>query len=150
MTVKGWNIADIQKKTVIRIQNILLDGSIKMVKLARESLVRNKHYVTGNLSNAVYAKQIGLSIEFGNTLEYAKTIETGIVTNAPSVNDIRTWLDKKISLGDMPESSRYAYGKIASNINQSMTIKRWNPFMQPALDEVNAEIKPLLQDAIVQ
>lgn len=144
------NIENIRLKTINNIESILAKGALICSGLAKENLIANHHYVTGALAKHTTGYVEGLKLEFGNNLDYASTIETGIVTEAVSSNSIKTWLDNKISLGHIPKSMSGLQTVIANKINSTGRIKNFNPFMKPSWDEMVIVIDPLLKDSLVQ
>jgi hypothetical protein len=150
MSNAEFDLEKVRQKTVANIEKILLQGGLKMVVKAKENLIENKHYVTGRLSKSVTMNQESLKLEFGSNIDYAITIETGKSVNAPNANDIREWAKEKVRLGHAPQSLIFAAAKIARNITNSGTIKRFNPFLEPAFSGELKEIREKISQAVEQ
>jgi hypothetical protein len=144
------NLQSTKEKTINNIESILAEGGLLVTGLAKQTLIDNKNYSSGNLSKHITAVQEGLKLEFGNDLEYANTIETGIIDKQVSVNSIQSWLDRKIQLGHIPSSMRKLAVPIANKININGYIKNWHPFMKPSWEEIEPKIKLLIDNAVIQ
>jgi hypothetical protein len=145
-----FNLEQIRQKTLKNIDKILNEGALIAVANAKEILLNNKHYVTGTLYKSVVANVENLTLEFGSNVDYAKTIETGINVNSPSVNDIRDWAINKVRLGHADKSLIGFSKVIANKISNTGRIKNYTPFMEPSFDKVVKIIEPKLKNAIVQ
>ena len=151
MSDANFNIQSVHDKTIANINKILAGSALKVVKSAKQNLLANKHYVTGRLTKSVTASSAELKLEFGTNVPYANDIETGISSNNPSVNDISIWLKNKIRLGHITDKKILGFAKvIAQNITINKKIKNWNPFMLPSWEEMLKEVKPKLDQAVVQ
>lgn len=120
------------EEIVKQIRIILLDEGKIAQDSARELLTQNKNYASLNLRNRTVASVKGLTLSFGNNLDYANSIETGEAKTA-NYNNILTWLNRKIVLGHIPkpENPRMMAALIVRKINSSGKIKSWKPFMLP-------------------
>jgi len=70
---------------------------------AKTTLKTNKNYATSQLMQSISGDSIiqGHNIvgSFGANTKYAEDVETGIVKDKPSLNDIQDWLVRKVQLG---------------------------------------------------
>jgi len=133
MTVK-FNLNQIKQETIKNIEKILINTGLQMVADAKQTLIDNKNYSSGNLVKHTTFNVKGLTLEFGNNLEYANTIETGIINKQVNINDIKNWSKRKVELGHANKDILFFSKVITDKINKSGKIKNWHPFMRPALE----------------
>lgn len=145
-----FDLEKVHQRTVAKIEKILLQGGLMMVRKAKENLIANKHYVTGRLSKSVTMNQESLKLEFGSNIDYAITIETGKSTTPPNANDIREWAREKVRLGHAQQTLIFAAAKIARNIRNSGTIKNYHPFLEPAFTGELQQMHDKIKQAVDQ
>lgn len=150
MSNVNFSLNKVKEETLKNIERILVEGGLIMVSKAKNTLINNKHYVTGRLSKSITTNVEGLTLEFGSNVDYANTIETGISSDNPSVNDIREWAKRKVELGHADKGLIGASKAIANKISATGSIKNFTPFMQPAFSETLIIINEKLKNAIVQ
>ena len=172
-----FDLEKVHQGTVAKIEKILLQGGLMMVRKAKENLIANKHHVTGRLSKSVTMNQEGLKLEFGANIDYAISIETGVTNENPTSDSIKTWLKRKIQLGHIPINewaqsktlapfSEKAANRIrkksietvinnvskktALNIALSGKIKNFHPFLEPSFSGELKEIREKISQAVEQ
>jgi hypothetical protein len=151
MSDTKFKLDEMKKATIANINRILAKGGLVMVAKAKQTLLDNKNYSSGTLLKSITAITNDLTLEFGTNVDYAITIETGVVNKSVSVNDIQSWLKRKIQLGHIEDKSILGFAKkITNNINNSGRIKNWNPFLEPAYNSTIPTVEKELKNALVQ
>lgn len=149
MTVK-FNLNQVKEKTIKNVNSLLTEAGLLMTAEAKQTLIDNKNYSSGSLVQHTTFNVNKLTLEFGNNLEYANTIETGLINKQVSINDIKNWSKRKVELGHADKDILFFSKVIADKINKTGKIKNWHPFMRPAWEKNMRILIEKIKKAVVQ